>query len=190
MHVGRGLIIALVLGVSACAHLPVPKKPTPATVKEAAPAPQVPRFVSAAEDSQNGPCIQTTHGCIALNPAVSDDTIGGTICVSGYTKSVRPATSYTKRIKAAMLSEAGIDKARARDFELDHIVPLALGGHPSNPSNLALQPWDGKHGAKMKDILEKRLQELVCGRQVTLIDARMCIAQDWESCASRIRGQY
>jgi len=42
----------------------------------------------------------------------------------------------------------------------------------------------------MKDILEKRLQELVCGRQVTLIDARMCIAQDWESCASRIRGQY
>jgi len=75
------------------------------------------------------------------------------------------------------------------DFELDPIVPLALGG-ASNPSNLALQPWDGEHGAKMKDILEKRLQELLCGGQVSLMDARMCIAQDWEVCASRIRGQY
>jgi hypothetical protein len=89
-----------------------------------------------------------------------------------------------------MLSEAGIDQTRAREFELDHIVPLALGGHPRNPSNRALQPWDGEHGAKMKDILETRLQELVCDGQVTLVDAQMCIGQDWEACAVRIHGAY
>jgi len=189
MHVPRGLGLALVLSVSACAHLSAPSIPDHG-VKEAVPAPQIPRFVSAAEDPQNGPCIQTTHGCIALNAAVSDATIGGTICLSGYTKSVRPPTSYTKRVKAARLSEAGIAQTRAREFELDHIVPLALGGHPRNPSNLALQPWDGEHGAKMKDILERRLQELVCSGQVTLIDARLCIAQDWEACANRVRSRY
>jgi hypothetical protein len=84
-----------------------------------------------------------------------------------------------------LLAEAGIDQSRASEFELDHIVPLTLGGHPSKLSNLALQPWDGVHGAKMKDILENRLHKLVCHGQVTLIDAQTCIAQDWEACAAK-----
>ena len=40
----------------------------------------------------------------------------------------------------------------------------------------------------MKDILERRLQELVCHGQMTLIDAQMYIANDWEACSQRVRG--
>lgn len=140
-------------------------------------------FRSAAEDPKDGPCINTTHGCIALNPDVDEDTIDGTICVSGYTKSVRPATSYSNGVKKKLMREAGIDGARIGDYELDHIVPLALGGHPRKLSNLMLQQWDGQHGAKIKDILEARLQSLVCHGKLDLTDAQVCIAQDWEACA-------
>ena len=65
------------------------------------------------------------------------------------------------------------------DYELNHIVPLALGGHPWRLGNLALQPWEA---AMRKDLLERRLQILVCGGQLKLNEAQICIAQDWEAC--------
>jgi hypothetical protein len=134
-------------------------------------------------EREGGPCIQTTHGCIALNPDVDEDTIHKTICVSGYTKTVRPATNYTNGVKQKLMREAGIDPARTSDYELDHIVPLAHGGHPRKLSNLMLQPWDGPHGAHIKDILEERLHQLVCHDSFDLTDAQVCIARDWEACA-------
>ena len=187
----RGYITGLVamLWLAGCAHAPTAPERQPAPVASpaavSAPSAAVPPFRSAAEDPKDGPCIQTTHGCIALNPDVDEDTIDKTICVSGYTKSVRPATSYTNGVKRKLMQEAGIDVARMRDYELDHIVPLVLGGHPRKLSNLMLQPWDGERGAKMKDILEVRLQSLVCHGKLDLTDAQVCIAQDWETCAAR-----
>jgi hypothetical protein len=90
---------------------------------------------------------------------------------------------YIKGLKATLLRESGISVGRSSEFELDHIVPLALGGHPRRLSNVWLQPWDGPHGAHMKDILEVRLQRLVCSGQIALLDAQFCIAEDWEACA-------
>jgi hypothetical protein len=181
-------LVAL-LWIAGCAHLPtVPdSQPAPTSSAAAVPAPPAaaPPFRSAAEDPKDGPCIKTAHGCIALNPDVDEDTIYGTICVSGYTKSVRPAMSYTYGVKKKLMREAGIDAARIGDYELDHIVPLALGGHPRKLSNLMLQPWEGEHGAKAKDALEVRLQSLVCRGSLDLTDAQVCIAQDWEACAVR-----
>jgi hypothetical protein len=180
--------LTAMLWVAGCAHVPTASERRPAAVISPAaaipaPAAAAPPFRSAAEDARDGPCIQTTHGCVALNPDVDEDTIDQTICVSGYTKSVRPATSYTTGVKKKLMREAGIDAARIGDYELDHIVPLALGGHPRKLSNLMLQPWEGEHGAKAKDILEVRLQSLVCHGKLDLTDAQVCIARDWEACA-------
>lgn len=36
---------------------------------------------------------------VALNPDVHQDNIDKTICVSNYTKTVRPSTSYTNDVK-------------------------------------------------------------------------------------------
>ena len=184
-------VISLValLWIAGCAHAP-PAAPEsqPAPVPSPVQAPQTlpavaPPFRTAAENPKDGPCIQTTHGCIALNPDVDEDTIDKTICVSGYTKVVRPATSYTNGVKQKLMGEAGIDAARMSDYELDHIVPVTLGGHPRKLSNLQLQPWDGPQGAHMKDILEERLHQLVCHGSLDLTDAQVCIAQDWQACA-------
>ena len=182
-----GLLVA-VLGAAGCTHVPTAAESQPATATAPGAAVSEPSdaaspFRTAAQDPKDGPCIKTTHGCIALNPDVDEDTIDATICASGYTKFVRPATSYTNGVKKKLMREAGIDEARIGDYELDHIVPLALGGHPRKLSNLMLQPWQGEHGAKLKDGLEVRLQSLVCHGTLDLTDAQVCIAQDWEACA-------
>ena len=44
------------------------------------------------------------HG--ALNSNVTHDTITQTICVRGYTKSVRPSTSFTNSVKGLLLKRA------------------------------------------------------------------------------------
>jgi hypothetical protein len=116
---------------------------------------------------------------MALNPDVRQDTIDRSICVAGYTKAVRPSTSYTNGVKNKMLRQAGIDLSERPAYELDHIVPLALGGHPRSLDNLMLQPWDGPNGAKKKDRLEVKLQCMVCSGQIELAKAQRTIYSDW-----------
>ena len=116
---------------------------------------------------------------IALNPDVTQASIANTICVPGYTKSVRPSTSYTNGVKRKLLREIGLEETHLSDFELDHIIPLALGGHPRSLDNLMLQPWEGVTGAKKKDRLEVKLQCLVCSRQLELSEAQQVIYSDW-----------
>jgi hypothetical protein len=53
-----------------------------------------------------------------------------------------------------MLARAGHKPAEAPQDELDHFVPLALGGHPAAEDNLWLQSWVGEWSARIKDRLE------------------------------------
>jgi hypothetical protein len=80
-----------------------------------------------------------------------------------------------------------MDESRMGAYELDHIIPLSLGGNPRKLSNLQLQPWDGEHGAWRKDRLEVRLHQMVCGERLGLYEAQACIANDWEACAVRLK---
>ena len=116
----------------------------------------------------------------ALNPDVTQATIAQTICVPGYSKTVRPATSYTNGVKQMLMQRAGMNPSIAQNYELDYIIPLALGGHPHKRENLALQILEGDSGAKRKDRIEVKLQCLVCTRQVTLAEAQYQIATDWQ----------
>ena len=116
---------------------------------------------------------------IALNPDVTQNRIAQTICVPGYTKTVRPSTTYTNGVKRKLLREAGLSESDKSEYELDHIVPLALGGHPRSLDNLMLQPWEGSNGAKKKDRLEVKLQCLVCTGQLGLSEAQQAIYTNW-----------
>ncbi len=117
---------------------------------------------------------------IPLNPAVTQETIQQTICVPGWTKTVRPSFSYTNRIKHKKLREAGVPASSIHDYELDHIIPLSLGGSPNDERNLQLQPWDEAH---LKDAVESCLPKAVCDGSMTLAEARKRIWSSWrEGC--------
>jgi hypothetical protein len=123
-------------------------------------------------------CVSAAEALPALNPDVRQDTIQSTICTPGYTASVRPATVYTNGVKLKLVRAGGEDETEMSTYELDHIIPLALGGHPRAIDNLQLQPWPE---ARRKDRIEVKLQCLVCTGQVTLAEAQTKIAEDWEA---------
>ena len=113
----------------------------------------------------------------ALNPDVTQNSIAQTICVPGYTKRIRPAASFTNGVKTLLLKREGLDLSTASDYELDHIIPLALGGHPRKLNNLELQPLQE---AMRKDRIEAKLHCLVCSGQTTLSAAQQEIVDDWQ----------
>lgn len=95
----------------------------------------------------------------ALNPAVNQGNIHETVCVPGYTDTIRPPVSYTNRIKRDKIGP----NADPKLYELDHVIPLSIGGHPTDPNNLWPQEWTGPRGARAKDVIERRLHRQVCG---------------------------
>jgi hypothetical protein len=115
---------------------------------------------------------------LPINPAVTQETIATTICAPGWTKAVRPSARYTARIKIKLIRELEIPEELLVDFELDHRIPLALGGAPSEPRNLELQPWDE---AGEKDQIETCLSRAVCAGTITLDEARRRIWADWRA---------
>ena len=121
----------------------------------------------------------------AFKPAVTQATIGSTICVSGWTATVRPPVSYTNALKRTQIARYGYADTRTADYEEDHLVPLELGGAPSDPRNLWPEPYsdslsDGRPtGARVKDGFETTLKRAVCVGTITLARARAEIGDHW-----------
>lgn len=117
-----------------------------------------------------------------LNPAVTQQNLDETICRrGGYTKSIRPAESYTHDLKVKQIREYGYADVRLSDYSEDHLISLELGGSPDSPENLWPEPHNvvGGWGSYAKDKLENRLHDLVCKGVVTLADAQHEIANNW-----------
>lgn len=111
----------------------------------------------------------------ALNPNVTQATIGSTICVSGYTKTIRPPVSVTDQLKAQSMTAYGFTDPISAHEE-DHLVSLELGGAPADVKNLWAEP--GK-SPNPKDKLENQLHALVCSGKLPLATAQQAIATDW-----------
>ena len=114
------------------------------------------------------------------NPAVTQANIDTTICVSGWTKTIRPPASYTDKLKRQQMAARHLTGAPS-DFEEDHLISLEIGGNPTSPMNLWPEPWNGPYGAHKKDRLENRLKALVCAHKLPLVDAQQAIASDWRA---------
>lgn len=126
----------------------------------------------------------------ALNPAVTQSNIRETICVRGYTKTIRPPEKYTEVLKRRGIRQYGYTDFRLRDYEEDHLVSLELGGSPTSPRNLWPQPHHviGGWGSYAKDRLEDRLHTLVCRDRLPLQEAQRAIATDWIDAYKRFVG--
>ncbi len=114
----------------------------------------------------------------ATNPSVTQANIGSTICVVGYTKTIRPPASYTTGLKRAQLrgSYAFYGSTNTKLFEEDHLIPLEVGGAPRSAANLWPEPWAS---ARMKDQLENKMHLLVCAHQITLAAAQKVFVSNW-----------
>ena len=137
-----------------------------------------------ASDGYDLPDLSCTPG--GINSNVTQSNIGSTICSSGYTTSVRPPESMTEPVKF-ILMDAYNDPNSASTTELDHLVPLELGGS-SATQNLWAQPDQGQpsefdpgdpYGINAKDGVEDALHDAVCAGKVTLASAQQAIVANW-----------
>jgi hypothetical protein len=117
----------------------------------------------------------------AIDPRVTQSNIRSTICVIGYTRTVRPPVSYTSPLKRSQLNSGynvGGDTS-LRDYEEDHLVPLEVGGSPSNVKNLWPEPRFGTYNAAMKDQLENKIHLLVCSGRISLAVGQRAFMENW-----------
>lgn len=130
------------------------------------------------------PDPQHTPG--ATNPDVTPQTAHKTICLSGYTEDIRPPDSYTNKLKVKQLNSYYRGQGTPREVEEDHLIPLTVGGNPTDERNLWPQPRDGEHTAAEKDKCEVATNRLVCLGRVPLRTAQQSIAKDWVAWCRKI----
>ena len=149
------------------------------------PSPKLGVQVAATCESRAGlPDPTCTPG--ATDPRVTQENIQQTICVPGYSANVRPPVSVTNPIKAERMRAYGITAA-ASIYELDHLIPLSIGGAPRDPKNLWSQAWDGELGARSKDTLETWLHREVCAGAISLVQAQRMAASNWVDAYRAVR---
>jgi len=89
-----------------------------------------------------------------VNPRITQNNIQTAVCRRGWTRTVHPSRNVTDAIKRNLVADRRVSP---RDYELDHIVPLDLGGAPRSP------------------------QSMVCAGDLTLKGAQHEIATDWRA---------
>ncbi len=107
--------------------------------------------------------------------AVFQDATKDKICISGYTKKVR---NVSVSLKNKIYSAYGVIKHTAATYEMDHLIPLELGGN-NDITNLFPEAANPKPGFHEKDKLENYLHKQVCNGAMTLQEAQAEIATDW-----------
>lgn len=114
----------------------------------------------------------------AIDPSVTQDNIDSTICVSGYTKTVRPPVSVTEPQKLESMKAYGFDDLPS-NYEFDHLIPLEIGGAPDDMKNLWPEPHYTNPNSFDKDKFENYLHEQVCSGSMDLKTAQNEIATNW-----------
>ena len=103
-----------------------------------------------------------------LNPDVTQSNIGSTICVHGWTSTVRPPVEYTNELKAKQMRAYG-EAGDPSGYQEDHLISLELGGDPTDPRNLWPEPYPR---AGDVDRIENELNGEVCSGKLTLAEAQ------------------
>lgn len=131
-----------------------------------------------AANAQALPDPTCTPGAAATR--VTQANIGATICVSGYTKTVRPPSSLTTPLKKRTAAAYGLPYDPSVQ-EYDHLIPLELGG-ANDVRNLWTEPPTSpgqRSTTNLKDGVESKLHADVCDAKIGLLEAQMRIATDW-----------
>src|SRR4051794_39353101 len=174
---------------------------TTATVPVVTSSPEPPTTVQAPVSTppsdhtvQNGYAVIPRHDLTpgAIDGRVTQSNIRDTICTDGWVSKNTPGPSYTTPTKTKQIAAYGYSTYAIENFDLDHLVPLELGGDPTALANLWPEPWESKEGklvpggwgAETKGALEAYLHTAVCAGRMPLDDAQTAIAGDWIAVAN------
>ncbi len=125
-----------------------------------------------------------TSGCVSQNGlpdpactpgAIFPDATKEQICTPGYSKSVRDVPTS---VKDQAYGEYGIAHHSPGQYEVDHLIPLELGGS-NDIANLWPEPAEPRPGFHEKDRVENYIHDQMCSGAVSLREAQAEIANNW-----------
>ena len=124
---------------------------------------------------------------LRLTPGARFNVSLPSICTPGYSKRVRDVP-FSEKLD--VYREYGIARRASGQYEIDHLIPLELGGSNAT-ANLWPELNDHPKGyLNSKDMLENRLHDLVCHRVVVLGVAQRQIAADWVAMYHQVFGGW
>ncbi|MGH8276367.1 MAG: HNH endonuclease [Steroidobacteraceae bacterium] len=122
--------------------------------------------------------------------AVRADATRAQLCAAGFTTKKYRHTSHETKCRVYALygylgpgcrKSATAPKPATGSFEVDHLIPLTLGG-ADVVENLWPESADPTPGFHEKDKLENEAHRRVCRGEVTLVEAQTCMRTDWHAC--------
>jgi hypothetical protein len=141
-------------------------------------------------------------GSVLVAPAFAVDirpdpqSTQGAVRIDGHSRELncdrgkRHRGAMTAARRDEVLIRYGLPPGQHPDYEIDHLIPLCLGG-ADDFSNLWLQPRrsiEPTWNAEAKDWLERHICDLVCNGQLELATAQEAIAKDWVKAYERFIG--
>ena len=125
----------------------------------------------------------------SLTPGSVRDHVVSDVCTPNYARHARHVTLEERH---DVFARYHIPYAMHSHYELDHLVPLEIGGS-NRESNLWPQPRSGEWSSRRKDRLENKLHELVCAGAISIGAAQHAIATNWVAAYLRympVRGAH
>jgi len=123
-----------------------------------------------------------------LTPGLGATEDENLVCQRGYAERVRPRGALWRRLKEEAFARYGIayqdrdaigaNGVREPEYQVDHLIPLEIGGSPTDLQNIWPQPIGP---ALRKDRVENELHQLVCSGQMPLKQAQDAIARNWKT---------
>ncbi len=163
--------VAAIGTVGFCALVALACEPVPAPVRDTVTS------AAAPADPQGDSMLRyPTVPNRTLTPGAALEVTASDICVPGYARKVRNVPIAVKR---GVYASYGVMRHEPREYEIDHLISLELGGSNSVrnlwPQSFRTHPWN----ARVKDALENELHRRVCAGTLDLATAQRAIASNW-----------
>ena len=187
-------MLALAVGVGACTTGAPPPVSPQTTVT--APAPSQPAVIAEpnAASGAYSPAPRTKESACAVRGPLPDPACTpGAVMTTDIDVVCHRSTKERRRVSSEVhrlaFTEYGFTYPQPRGaFEVDHLIPLELGGD-NTISNLWAEAAEPAPGFHQKDKVENYLHRQVCAGAMTLVDAQRQIATDWLTVWTQIEGQ-
>lgn len=118
----------------------------------------------------------------STDPEVTEANIKESICKTTHftwTEGHMPPASFMANIAKDEIKQYGYGDENAKHYQMDHLIPLSLGGNPIDPKNIWPQVLVTKWSARRKDFLEEILHDKVCKGELGLKEAQDQIKTNW-----------